>query len=52
MKKGERLSEKNLRNIRPGLGLAPKYLDELLGQPVSRDIERGTAVSWDLIERD
>ena len=52
MKKGERLTAKNLRNIRPGLGLAPKYLDELLGKAVTRAVKRGTAVSWDLIEKD
>ena len=52
MKKGDRLTEKNLRNIRPGLGLPPKYLDELVGRSVSRDINRGTALKWDLIESD
>ena len=39
----------NLRVIRPGLGLAPKYFDIFLGKVVSKDIKRGTALSWDLI---
>ncbi|MBD3257710.1 pseudaminic acid synthase [candidate division GN15 bacterium] len=50
MKKGETFSEDNLRSIRPGKGLAPKYFDTLLGKRVKADVEAGTAVSWDLIE--
>ncbi|MCR5175629.1 MAG: pseudaminic acid synthase [Anaerovibrio sp.] len=50
MKKGDVLTEKNLRSIRPGLGLLPKYYDVLLGKKVNRDISRGTGLSWDFIE--
>ncbi len=46
MKRGDVLTEKNLRSIRPGMGLAPKYYDVLLGKRVNRDIARGTAASW------
>lgn len=49
MKKGDILTLKNLRIIRPGLGLTPKYYDILLGKKVNRDIAKGTAVSWDII---
>lgn len=49
MKKGEILTKKNLRSIRPGLGLPPKYYEMLLGKQVVRDVERGTAMSWDLV---
>jgi len=49
MKAGEVLTPKNLRAIRPGLGLAPKYLDALLGRHVNRDVQRGTPASWELI---
>lgn len=49
MKKGDILTKKNLRSIRPGLGLAPKYYDVLLGKKVNQDIVKGTAVSWDII---
>lgn len=49
VKTGEVLTPSNLRAIRPGLGLPPKYLEVLLGKRVSRDVARGTAVSWDLI---
>ena len=50
IKKGEVLTNKNLRIVRPGLGLAPKYYDILLGRKVSQDVKKGTAVSWDLID--
>lgn len=49
IKKGERLTEENIRVIRPGHGLAPKYYEEVLGQVALEDIERGTPLSHSLI---
>ncbi|WP_077624242.1 pseudaminic acid synthase [Sediminibacillus massiliensis] len=49
MKKGETLSKENVRIIRPGLGLPPKYYDILLGKSVSKDIKKGTPVTWDIV---
>lgn len=49
MKKGDALTEKNLRSIRPGMGLPPKYHDVLLGKKVNRDIPRGTGMKWDYL---
>ena len=49
MKKGDKLTKENLRAIRPGLGLAPKYYDMLLGKRVGRNVKRGTPVDWDLL---
>lgn len=49
MKAGEVLSSSNLRAIRPGSGLPPKYLETLLGKRVNRDVARGTPMSWDLL---
>ena len=49
MKKGDVLTKENLRAIRPGLGLSPKYYDTLLGKRINRDAKRGTAVSWELV---
>ena len=46
---GDVLTEKNLRAIRPGFGLPPKYLPDLLGRRVARDAKRGTPMSWDLL---
>jgi pseudaminic acid synthase len=49
MKAGETFTEKNLRAIRPGLGLSPKYYDRLLGKAVSQPVKKGTPVSWQMI---
>lgn len=49
MEAGEALSPENLRSIRPGFGLSPKFYDLLLGKRVNRDVSRGTPMSWDLI---
>ncbi|MBU2097509.1 MAG: N-acetylneuraminate synthase family protein, partial [Gammaproteobacteria bacterium] len=46
---GTVLTDANLRAIRPGLGLAPKYLELVLGRQVKTDVKRGTALSWDLL---
>ncbi len=50
MKKGEILSHDNVRSIRPGHGLHTRYMDQILGRKATRGIERGTPLSWDLIE--
>jgi pseudaminic acid synthase len=49
LKKGDRLSVENLRAIRPGAGLPPKYFETLLGRAVNRDVPRGTPAAWDLL---
>ena len=49
MKAGDALTEKNLRIVRPGIGLPPKYYDVLLGRRVLFDLPRGTALKWELI---
>ncbi|WP_374354567.1 pseudaminic acid synthase [Chitinimonas sp.] len=46
---GEPLSRDNIRAIRPGLGLAPKFYDQLLGRLARHDLARGTPLSWDLL---
>ena len=46
---GEAFTAENLRSIRPGLGLAPKHLPELLGRRAKQAIRRGTPMSWDLV---
>jgi pseudaminic acid synthase len=50
MKKGEVLNEKNLRAIRPGMGLTPKNLEILMGKKVGKDLKKGTPASWDILE--
>lgn len=49
IKKGELLTEKNIRIIRPGYGLKPKYYSEVLGQTALFDIKRGTPLQFELI---
>jgi len=39
----------DIRRIRPGMGLAPKYFDELLGKKVVKDVSKGMPVSWELV---
>lgn len=49
LKAGEVLTRENVRAIRPGLGLPPKYFNVLLGRRIGRDVTRGTPMTWDLI---
>lgn len=49
MIEGETFSSRNVRSIRPGQGLPPKYYQEVLGKKASCSIERGTPLVWDLI---
>lgn len=50
LKKGETISSKQIRAIRPGRGLHPKEFPNLMGKKALRDIKRGEPVSWDLID--
>lgn len=49
--KGQKLDEDNIRIIRPGYGLKPKYMQDIVGMRADRDIPRGTPVSFDLLEK-
>lgn len=51
IKKGELITEKNIRIIRPGYGMAPKYYEEALGQVALCDIKRGEPVKMDMVGR-
>ena len=50
IKAGQELTLQNVRAIRPGLGLAPKYLSQILNQKVTKDVAKGTALSWDFFK--
>lgn len=50
IKKGEQLSETNIRVIRPGYGMEPKYFDEIIGCTALEDIERGTPLHWGMFK--
>ena len=49
MSAGDILTNANLRCVRPGLGLPPRYFEMLLGRKVNQPIRRGTPMSWDLL---
>jgi pseudaminic acid synthase len=50
MKKGEIVSEENVRSIRPGYGLHPKHLKQVLNKKVNRDIEKGERFALSMID--
>ena len=50
IRKGEVLTEKNVRSIRPGQGLPPKFYDQVIGKKAKEDITFGTPLNWDLVE--
>lgn len=50
IKKGEILTEKNVRSIRPGYGLAPSNFDKIIGKKARMNLEKGTPMNWDLID--
>ncbi len=50
IKKGEEITANNVRSIRPGYGLAPKYLSEVLGQKVNRDLSVGNPLRLEDID--
>jgi N-acetylneuraminate synthase len=49
MKAGEPFTADNVRAIRPGLGLPPKFATQVLGRRVAKDVRRGTPLAWELV---
>lgn len=49
IKKGEKITENNVRIIRPGYGMEPKFYPEILGLEALKDISRGTPIQWSMI---
>lgn len=49
VREGDVLNEDNVRIIRPGYGLPPKYMDMILGRTATRTLQAGTPVNWDLL---
>ncbi|PKU53612.1 MULTISPECIES: pseudaminic acid synthase [Lysinibacillus] len=49
LKAGDILTEQNVRNVRPGLGLPTKYYDLVIGKSIKHDVKKGTPLSWDLL---
>ena len=51
IKKGEIFSNSNLKIIRPGYGLAPKYIEKIIGLRAKKNIKKGTSLSWSLVDK-
>jgi len=47
---GELFTSYNIRSIRPGYGLPPKYLSNILGKPAKRALRKGDALQWEMVE--
>ncbi|MCG8572123.1 MAG: pseudaminic acid synthase [Spirochaetes bacterium] len=50
MKKGEKITKQNVKSIRPGYGLHPKYYEDILGKKIKFDTKKGIPLSWNIIE--
>lgn len=46
LEKGDKVTEKDIRRIRPGYGLAPKFYDEVIGKTLSKNVDCGDPVLW------
>jgi len=50
MKAGDEFTDQNIRSIRPGCGLHPRYLKEIIGHKASKNIKRGTPLNWEHLQ--
>jgi pseudaminic acid synthase len=49
IKKGEMFTDANIKSIRPGNGLAPKFIDKVIGRNAKMDLQKGTPLEWKMI---
>ena len=49
LKAGDRVTADSVRSVRPGYGIAPKYLEQIIGSVINSDVGFGTPVSWDVL---
>lgn len=49
MKAGDLVTEKNVRSIRPGYGMPPKFYDLVIGKRINQDVKRGTGLRWEML---
>lgn len=50
VQEGEMFTSENVRSIRPGYGLKPKHLKSIMGKVAAQDVERGSALCWDMVQ--
>lgn len=48
VKEGEELTEKNIRSVRPGFGLHPKHISEIIGRKAARNLKKGEPLAWEM----
>ena len=51
IKKGDKFNHKNIRSIRPGHGLEPKYFKQIIGKKAAQSIERGEPLNWKMVSK-
>jgi len=51
IKAGDVITNRNVRSIRPGFGLHPKYYNEVLGKKILKNLEKGTSLSFEYIDK-
>lgn len=51
IKAGEPITKSNVRSVRPGFGLHPKFYNEILGKKVLKDLEKGMPLKWEVIAK-
>lgn len=50
VKKGDVITKANVRSVRPGYGMHPKYFEEILGKTFTKDVEKGEPLNWEYIK--
>ena len=50
VKSGDKISNENVRSIRPGFGMHPRHLSEIIGKKFQENFEKGTPMNFDLIK--
>ena len=49
-KKGDFIKENDIKRIRPGYGIKPKFFNEIIGKKILKDVQRGDPVKWEVLE--
>ena len=52
IKGGDIITEKNVRSVRPGYGLHPKFINDILGKTVNKKLEKGESMRFDSVGKD
>ena len=50
MKSGDVITKNHIKRLRPGYGLSPKFIDQIVNRKLKKSVERGDRVTWECIE--